>query len=544
MADSPTTLFPNESDEDIFRRLAADLGNPPNGVWNLREGSQIYTLLKPLVQEHRRFTDFAEFITSLGFLEYSEGAWLDSKALEYGAIRKEAVAATVIMTFVGDEGTLIPAGTTVATESQDGQFDGIVFSTTADVTIPVLGLVQVTAIAQVAGLSSNVGAGDITLLTSSIPGVTSIYNETAAIGGLDIEDNESLRSNALFRAQSIPQSGNKATYAIMALDDAEVETVYVEDFWDQSNGNSGNGTTRVVIGGGATPHVSTTTVERLQEFIDPTIKNIAHFENEVWTGGVEDIVTPIEGQASRTLTSASSTTTQMELTKTLQLGSFDSNTYDEVWLSLKRVTGTGTLATNALIIRFFSPGGASVGKAEATVTAATINALTNITVEGLLKIVKSGFTITNGSGTFSWNDIAGVTIGLTASGSGPATVAFDGMRIRRGRGGFPSGEATLGTQITVRSARTKAVAITANIVLSTGLVLADVQALAIQNITNYLDSIVPGGTVRINDIGNALHDTDGIIDYNTVQINASSSNLVLTSDQRPIIVVAPILTVV
>lgn len=537
MPDSPTNLFPHEDEEDIYLRLLDDLANPPGGggptkVLNAREGSGVHMLLRPLVIEHQRFTSFAQFIIELGFLRYTQGDWLDAKAAEYGAFRQEAVQATVDVTFVGEVGTLIPLGTTVSTEATD-EFDAVAFVTQVAATIPIEGFVVIGAIAQEPSSLGNVGAGDITLLESTIFGVEQVYNEVPAIGGEDVEDDESLRLSALTRAQSLPMAGNKATYRILATDDIEVYTVQVEDFWEDQNGIDGNGTARLIIGGDDTPWVSPEAVERLQDLLDPTIKNLVHFENEVWTGGTLSATDPIEGQASRRLNASTSGTASMNIDKPFQLGAWDDMVNDEIRVSVRRTTASNTI--NTVVVQFYAPGGAAVAKAEATVSAATFNAIPNVTAEGLMKIVLGSFTVTNGTGTFSWNNIGGVRITLNASGSGPAEVHFDGLRIRRGRGMFDEGEVPVGIQLTVRSARSQIVDVAANIATAPGTIITDVEGAIDSAISEYFKNLTPGETVRIAEIANVIHDTDGVVDYDSITLNTVAANLTLTADQRPIL---------
>ena len=531
MSETPASIFPDETDDEIYDRIVADFesinvpGIPDGTPYNKRQGSVIHAFLYPHVQQHRRTLDAAEFLLGLGFLKYSQGEYLDAKALEFGVIRTAAVASQVTLTFTGDTNTVIPVGTEVSTEATDNE-DSVTFRTTSQVTIAISGHVTVNAIALEPGVTSNVSVGELTILSTPITGVAEVTNETAAVGGLDTEDDESLRSKALARARSIPQGGNKETYETISLRDAEVKTVYVEDFWN------GNGSARVIVGGVSTPYVSTVAVERLQQQIDPTVKNLAHFEGEAWAGGNDISSTPLEGQSSRSLTPALSATAAMTLDKTLNLSAWNAST-DEVWIDIKRVSAAANLSNFKLM--FYSPGGASVAKAEATVSAATINGLSGITTGDRLVLLISDFVITNGTDTFSWGTIGGIQLSVTSTASGASELHFDGLRIRRKAGGFQAGQATVGIQITMRSARQLQVTVGAIVELEVGLTVADVQTSIEEDIEELFANAAPGTEIKLSEIANIIHDTPGVVDYlaSTLELNGVNANLVLTADQRP-----------
>lgn len=536
MANDPSLLFNTESEEEIYQRLIDDFEDNIGGRrFNIRPGSNLYTLLYPSVTEHIRIKDFAEKLSRLGFLQYTQGDFLDAKAAEYGALRRDAVQASVIVEFVGIEGTEIPFGTLVSTTGTD-EMDGVTFVTQETVVIPVSGLIEVVALASDPGVAGNVNPGEINQMVSGIDGVTFVTNNAAGTGGLDIEDDESLRQSALTRAQSIAQSGNKATYTILAMDDPEVGTVYVEDFWDQSNGMSGNGTARIVVGGNVYPWVSPQAIYRLQNQIDPTILPLAFFENESWVGGTEYSTNPIEGYASRILTAAASTTTTMSLLKNMNLSAFDSGD-DEVWIELRRLSLDTTI--DSMAVRFIHPNGDSAAYTQATIPGSTINALDNITSEGLLKIQRSDFVDVNGTDTFSWAAIGAIEIELSATSVDEASMMVDGLRIRRAKGDFPDGQALVGVQILVRSARALFFDVEADVELTTGMVVTDVYPAIEQSINEYFESATPGSIVRISEVANAIHDSIGVIDYSNIRfitsMGTTTDNVDLAQDERPVL---------
>ena len=541
MPNDPSLLFSDESEDEIYARIVADFGAPPGGQpLNLRPGSNLWTLFRPQVLEHIRIKDFAEKICRLGFLQWSQGDYLDAKAAEFGAIRKEATFASVVVLFVGVEGTIVPSGTIVAT-SGTSEFDGVRFVTQETVTIPVSGEVEVPAIAEEPGVRGNVNPGDINQIVTGITGISFVTNNGPGQGGLDVEDDESLRQAALVRARSIPQSGNKATYRIIAQDDPEVGTVYVEDFWDQTNGLSGNGTARVVVGGYNNPWVSSQAVERLQQIIDPTIKGIAYFENEAWIDGAQVLDNPIEGYSSRKLEADVSSTESMHLNGSWNLSSWD-RPEDEIWFSI-RVDDVAEISNiSSIEITFGHPSGVAEANAKATLSSAQIAVIDTQTLntEALIKLPRSAFVITNNTETFSWGNIGVIEFTLNTNSNGPATVVFDGLRVRRDKGDFLDGQAPIGIQILVRSARALFFDLDAEVELAPGQVLFDVESAIDLAIREYFNQVTPGGIVRISEIANAIHDTVGVVDYGNISISNSfygtySTNFTLAPDQRPVL---------
>jgi uncharacterized phage protein gp47/JayE len=531
VAVTPEAIFATETDEEIYARLLADLGDPPGSAvpWNTRPGSVIHAILQPILLERRRLLDYAEFVVQLGFLQFATGSYLDAKAAEFGVVRSAATPATVTLTFEGEVGTFIDAGTVVSTESDPStNTPGISFFTNEAVNIGIDGDVDVLATAETGGSQTNVGIHELVILVTSVPGVSSVNNHVPAAGGLDAEDDETLRQKALARAGSFPAGGNKSFYETLALQDPEVGAVYVEDLW------LGPGTGRVVVGGIDDPWVSPTGVERLQERIDPTVKFLAHFELENWTGGTEITSGPLEGQASRSLAATNPTAAIMELDKDLALGAWD-DPADEVWIGIRRITDATTIGNLKVI--FYAPGGMAEAYAQATVAAVDLNAVAGISTSagGRLVVEQGDFIVTNGTGTFNWNNIGGIRFELNAAAGQTAQVWLDGMRITRKFGGFDTGEALIGIQITVRSARAHEIDVSANLQIEPTLTLSDVEADIQAGMEDLLEQKAPGSIIRLSEVANVIHDTPGVIDYDTLLVNGLAANFQLEADQRAVV---------
>ncbi len=126
----------------------------------------------------------------------SEGADLDSWMADFGLTRLPAQKAAGVVTFsrfTQGSTVAIPAGTTVQTSDRAWQF-----VTTADASMaPTQTSVQVPVQAVVAGAGGNAAAGGVTMLVGSLPGVDTVSNAAAFVGGLDGE------SDAAFRARFV-----------------------------------------------------------------------------------------------------------------------------------------------------------------------------------------------------------------------------------------------------------------------------------------------------------------------------------------------------
>lgn len=140
----------------------------------------------------------------------------------YGIERKEAVAASGTVNFSGDEGAVIPEGTTLKRVS-----DGAVFVTTAD------GLESVSVVAEESGSAGNTEAGAAVSLITPIAGVvgSGTVAEEGITGGSDIEDVESLRARVVARKQQPPMGGALADYVTWALEVAGVTRAWAYRHW-------------------------------------------------------------------------------------------------------------------------------------------------------------------------------------------------------------------------------------------------------------------------------------------------------------------------
>jgi uncharacterized phage protein gp47/JayE len=520
------SLFPQEDDDTVLARMLADLPAPPGGVeYNTRAGSVINGLFAPLVFERARVLSYAREVFRQSFVSYATGEFLDQHAQQVGITRGEAQNALAVVTVTGTSGLEITPDNSLFSTSGDeatGE-EGLSFVPNETVTIPVGGSVDVTCVCTTAGATGNVSADSITLVISGPDGITQVTNDEAGYGATDSEDDESLRTAISQRLQALAGTGNAAYYRSVALREPEVQTASVDDLWD------GNGTVLVSVSGRLTPYVSPDTVERLQNFFDPSVYNIAHFESETWTGG--SVYTPaLEGQYSRILHSTHTAAAVMSIAKSMNLSRFD-DPDDEVILFIKRIGPA--IELRPLTIRFLNSDSAKY--AETTVAANTMNAVTNVTTRGMLRLTKSLFTGTSG---FSWSTVTGVrfTLAATSSSSHVSDLVLDGMRFRRSAGGILTGAIPIGIQATVRSARARTINVSVNMLLDTGLSTDDVEAIISAGISDYFNRLPAASVIRLNEVGNIIHDTRGVVDYSSLTLNSSAANITdLSADEGPVL---------
>lgn len=167
-------------------------------------------IIEAPAQEFDRVYQELEHTQQLQSIEYASSmstSELDDLAVNYGLVRLTGTQASGTITFqirnfsTSSSTVTIPIGTVVATQGSD-TIPQVSFVTTQAVTFtpsqapsyfnPTTGLYERNGaiLASSIGSASNVGAGTITKLISSVPGIDSVNNFSATTGGTDIESNE------------------------------------------------------------------------------------------------------------------------------------------------------------------------------------------------------------------------------------------------------------------------------------------------------------------------------------------------------------------
>jgi uncharacterized phage protein gp47/JayE len=257
MVDLPEYLN-DQTYEAILKRM---LDRLPSDL-DTSEGSFIYDALAPAAAELAQAAIWAQEVLRRGFVQTTFGRYLDLRAAEYGLARKPAVKATGEVVFTGTPGTVIPSGTTISTVASEAA-PAVFFVTTAEAVIGSGGTVTADIEAVEPGTKSNVAANTIKLLVNPVTGVTAVTNPAPTSGGLDEENDESLRARLLELVRRDEGDGNVADYIIWAKEVPGVGQVYVEPLWQ------GPGTVRVVVLDSEGNIPSPALVAAVQEHLDP-----------------------------------------------------------------------------------------------------------------------------------------------------------------------------------------------------------------------------------------------------------------------------------
>ncbi len=129
----------------------------------------------------------AEATYHAGYVDTAEDVHLDGVGKYIGIIRRDAVAATGIITITGDPGTFIPAGFLLLSTTNNVEYVTVEAVTIPDVTVDVG--IQAT----VAGSAGNSPAWTVTEIVNPIAGVSDVTNGDPVDGGLDRETDEEFR---------------------------------------------------------------------------------------------------------------------------------------------------------------------------------------------------------------------------------------------------------------------------------------------------------------------------------------------------------------
>lgn len=252
----PDYMTPQEEDAVLARML----GTLP-ATLDKSEGSFLWDGLAPAAIEMAAADDRLRYVFDLTFAQTSFGEFLDRRAEEHGVIRKQATPATGLVTFTGDDGTVIPAGTEVSTPGTDAVLAQR-YTTDSQVTIAG-GTATAPVTAVEPGAAGNVGTGAIDSLTAPLAGVSAVSNAAATAGGTDEEDDASLLQRLLTKVRNPATSGNVADYYNWALEVAGVGDAAVVPL------ASGPGTVTVAIVDTDMAPADPALVTAVQDYIDP-----------------------------------------------------------------------------------------------------------------------------------------------------------------------------------------------------------------------------------------------------------------------------------
>lgn len=183
------------------------------------------------------------------------GITLETYVYDHAGIeREDGDFATGTVTLTGS-GT-VPVGTMFIASN------GVSFSTVEAVTITTSGTVDV--VCNSMGTVGNVAAGAIRTFSQTLPGFTSVTNNSATAGGADKETDKELLERFYTKMKTPPASGNIAAYKEWAAEITGVGSVKVFPL------GHGDGTVDVVITSNSGGVASSSLVNAVQAYIDPS----------------------------------------------------------------------------------------------------------------------------------------------------------------------------------------------------------------------------------------------------------------------------------
>lgn len=256
----------DQTEEAIRQRM---LDRMPDDL-DKSEGSLPWDTIAPVAIELILAAEWAKEVLRRGFVATTFGQYLDLKAEESGLTRRAAVAAKTAgdgVKFTGDPGAVVPSGYQVSTGSTESS-PAALFRTLEEVVLDANGEALVAVEAVEAGKAGNVPIGAIKHLTEPLDGVASVVNIAATQGGLDEEDDETLRQRILEEDRKEEGDGNIADYIAWAKEVPGVGNVLVEPLWQ------GEGTVRVIILDPDGRPAPAGTVDAVQEHLDPDQRGI------------------------------------------------------------------------------------------------------------------------------------------------------------------------------------------------------------------------------------------------------------------------------
>ena len=261
MSDVPDYLDETVTTEDNIRQRMLD--RVPATV-DKSEGSYVWDSISPVAIELVFVAMMAQKVLELGFAQTTNGEYLDMRAEEHGVFRRAAVIATGKIQITGTPNSVIPEGVKVSTEADATTgISSVEFVTTETVTLDANGNGQAAIEACIAGTSGNLPAGSIVVLVDSRRNVKSVINAQPTAGGVDIEDDDTLRTRYLKKVRTPGTSGNIADYEQWAMEISGVGAVHVIPLWN------GPGSVKVVILGSDKKAPTPDLIAAVQAYISP-----------------------------------------------------------------------------------------------------------------------------------------------------------------------------------------------------------------------------------------------------------------------------------
>lgn len=237
---TPPMILTDVDDDVIHARMLEAL---PDDI-DKTDGGFAHDFTRPAALEKAEMMIAVNDAVQVFFPAWSYGGYLDKLANAVGLTRKAAQPAETYLEITGTEGTIIPAGFIFATP-KSGDTASVEFAVVESATVNAEGKATALVRCTETGLVGNVPENSITLMSSPMKGVSAIKNPAAATGGIETEDDESLRARIEEREKNNESSfvGNDSNYKRWAKEVDGVGSVLVVPEWM----GKGSGTVKLIV---------------------------------------------------------------------------------------------------------------------------------------------------------------------------------------------------------------------------------------------------------------------------------------------------------
>lgn len=194
-------MYEDRTPEAIRREILERMEN----VLDKREGSYTSDVVAAVALELSKVYQAQNAIIPIAFVDETSGEYIDKRCAEYGITRKPGTKARVTITFLGINGTVVPQGTSIMSDTE------LEYITLEKAVISSEGKAEAIAEATETGERYNLPAGKITQIAVSIGGISSIES-SAATGGTNPETDEALMGRLNDYRKNPSSGGNKYDY--------------------------------------------------------------------------------------------------------------------------------------------------------------------------------------------------------------------------------------------------------------------------------------------------------------------------------------------
>jgi uncharacterized phage protein gp47/JayE len=348
----------------------------------------------------------------------------------------------------------------------------------------IIDTVAVPVQAIIGGAQGNIGSGTVTRLVSSLTGVTLVNNSAAMAGGSDLESDADLKIRFAAFVANPPSSGNIADYKRWAKESTTlVGTADVQPLWN------GAGTVKVYIVDTNNNPAAQPILDVVQAYIDP-------LTGALTLPGAPTVVAGAAGTPNGVY--------KCQVTFLNTMGETSGGTEATVTVASQQIAWSaiplGPTGTTARRLYRTAAGGAT----------------------GSEKLV----TTLNDNTTLVFTD----NVADSALGNAIPTANTTAQSLG-------TGKAPIGATVTVVAPTAVTIDIQATLTISTSFDATSVKNAISAAVSTYIKSLPIAGTVRYQDIANAIHDTGGVTDFSALQIRRGAvafgtANIVLTSGEK------------